>query len=186
MNAYWAGLNGKQAAWAPKKYQSHHVLPENILAKFDIAQIWISSRSRTQFAIYPLKFVWEHKLWTTPPHKFHLFNGTSTSVINSCVTLPIQFLTGEILKLNFLIMLIDPSCSTVLRYNWLTCYNPLVDWVRGVSASRHWKKIVELFWPWGSNSQTQTKVHCTRHSINLLMQQCSCQLLNFRNHNSSF
>ena len=35
MDAYRRGLNGKQAAWAAKKYQSHRVLPNNILEELD-------------------------------------------------------------------------------------------------------------------------------------------------------
>ncbi|TBU51333.1 hypothetical protein BD310DRAFT_971300 [Dichomitus squalens] len=35
MDAYRRGLNGKQAAWAAKKYHSHRVLPNNILEELD-------------------------------------------------------------------------------------------------------------------------------------------------------
>ncbi|KAI0371845.1 hypothetical protein BV20DRAFT_941233 [Pilatotrama ljubarskyi] len=35
MDAYHRGLNGKQAAWAAKKYSSHRVLPNTILAELD-------------------------------------------------------------------------------------------------------------------------------------------------------
>ena len=31
MDAYEKGLNGKQAAWASKKYWGHQVLPESIM-----------------------------------------------------------------------------------------------------------------------------------------------------------
>ena len=31
MDAYEKGLNGKQAAWASKKYRGHRVLPESIM-----------------------------------------------------------------------------------------------------------------------------------------------------------
>jgi len=30
MDAYKKGLNGKQAAWASKKFKGHNVLPESI------------------------------------------------------------------------------------------------------------------------------------------------------------
>ena len=39
MDAYERGLNGKQAAWASKKYSSHQVLPEFIIMELDEANI---------------------------------------------------------------------------------------------------------------------------------------------------
>ncbi|KAF9489611.1 hypothetical protein BDN71DRAFT_1344997, partial [Pleurotus eryngii] len=31
LGAYHMGLNGQQAAWAAKKHQGHHILPESIM-----------------------------------------------------------------------------------------------------------------------------------------------------------
>jgi hypothetical protein len=39
MDAYERGLNGKQAAWASKKYQGHWMLPESIMAELNKANI---------------------------------------------------------------------------------------------------------------------------------------------------
>ncbi|KAH9914276.1 hypothetical protein B0H21DRAFT_703749, partial [Amylocystis lapponica] len=37
MDAYRKGLDGRQAAWANKKYHGHRVLPDSILHEFDSA-----------------------------------------------------------------------------------------------------------------------------------------------------
>ena len=39
MDAYRKGLNGKQAAWAAKKYRGHRVIPETILQELERAKI---------------------------------------------------------------------------------------------------------------------------------------------------
>jgi hypothetical protein len=39
IDAYRKGLNGRQAAWATKKYRGHHVLPNCILDELDKAHI---------------------------------------------------------------------------------------------------------------------------------------------------
>ena len=39
MDAYQKGLNGRQAAWAAKKYRGHRTLPDTILEELDEAGI---------------------------------------------------------------------------------------------------------------------------------------------------
>jgi hypothetical protein len=39
MDAYRRGFNGRQAAWANKKYRGHRVLPESIMEELDDANI---------------------------------------------------------------------------------------------------------------------------------------------------
>jgi hypothetical protein len=39
MDAYRKGLDGKQAAWATKKYRGHRVIPEDILIQLERAKL---------------------------------------------------------------------------------------------------------------------------------------------------
>ena len=64
-----------------------------------------------------------------PPIKLHLIDGTSNSVISQALHLQIRFPTMESQNLTFYVTPLDQSCTIVLRYRWLTHYNPSIDWV---------------------------------------------------------
>ena len=65
------------------------------------------------------------------PIPLRLFDGLSRSMIQFMVTLPIVFSSGKICNIPFYVTTLDNSASAVLGYDWLTRYNPLVDWVNG-------------------------------------------------------
>ena len=60
--------------------------------------------------------------YTIPLIILHLFNGTTTTIITEATDFPIRFPSGDVTPLN-------SDCRIILRHNWLTRYNPLIDWV---------------------------------------------------------